>query len=136
MGLKEKRAIEQCKTEKLNEWTEKVESVCGKKLDWNINWDELVKEGYTEYYPGTVDWNFFAPLAESLKSICADKLGKDSFTQKINKVNLTSNRSWSSLEVKIEGDTLHLDADPSYQRDDTYIADYAGRITAALEAAL
>jgi hypothetical protein len=82
------------------------------------------------------DYNFFQPLERALQSICQDDLGRDSFKEKIKKVQITSTRSWSSLEATVEGDTLKIDADPSYERSDGSVNDYSDRIRTTLEAAL
>ena len=136
MGLAEKRIAAAYEKDHFPNWKQKINSVAGYELGFDVNWPELVKEGYGEHYPQTIDWNFFGPLEKSLQSICADQLGKDALKAKIKTVQLSSKRSWSSLEAKVEGDVLSLDADPSYQRDDTAIDDYAQRITSVLEAAL
>ena len=138
MGLQEKRIIAAYQKDKFPGWQKRIAGVCGVELSWDVSWEELVKEAekWGEAYPNTLDYNFFMPLENALKSVCGDDLGKTAFKAKIKKVKIGSTRSWSSLEVKIEGDTLHLDADPTYQRDDSAIADYAQRITGELEKAL
>ena len=133
MGLAEKRVAAAYEKETLPTWKQKINAVAGYELAFDVAMVELVKEGWAEYYPKNIDYNFFAPLEKSLQSICADDLGKEALKSKIKKVQIGSKRSWSSLEVKVEGDTLSLDADPTYQRDDTAIDDYASRITSELE---
>jgi hypothetical protein len=136
MGLAEKRVAAALEKESFPKWKDLVNQSCKLELQYEVKWDELVKEGFAESYPNNVEWNFFTPLAQSLASICADDLGLNAFKDKIKKIKITSTRGWSSLEVKIEGDTLWLDADPSYERTEGSVADYTTRITSALEAAL
>lgn len=136
MGLAEKRIAAAYEKDKFPAWKEKINAIAGYELAFEVNWAELVKEGFPDAYPNTIDYNFFRPLENALKSICADDLGKEGLKEKIKGIRITSNRSWSSMEVKIEGDRLHLDADPTYNRDDSYIDDYAKRIITVLEAAL
>lgn len=136
MGLAEKRVSAAYQKDKFPGWKEKLNALVGYELEYDVNWDELVKEGFLDSYPNTIDYNFFLPLEKSLQSICADDLGRDALKAKIKRISLTSTRGWSSMEVKVDGDRLHLDADPSYNRDDSYVADYAQRITTALESAL
>jgi hypothetical protein len=136
MGLAEKRVAAAYEKDKFPGWKEKLNAVAGYELAFEVNWAELVKEGFLDSYPNTIDYNFFMPLENALKSICADDLGKDALKAKIKGIRITSNRSWSSMEVTIEGDRLHLDADPSYNRDESYIEDYTKRITTVLESAL
>ncbi|WP_224367716.1 hypothetical protein [Hyalangium versicolor] len=136
MGLAERRVAAAYQKDKFPGWKEKINAVAGYELAFEANIDELVKEGFLDSYPNTIDYNFFMPLENALKSICADDLGRDALKAKIKGIKITSSRSWCSLEVKIEGDRLHLDADPSYQRDDSAIGDYTKRITSVLESAL
>lgn len=136
MGLAERRVAAAYQKDKFPAWKQKLTALVGYELAFEVNWDELVKEGFLDSYPNTIDYNFFMPLEESLKSICADDLGRDALKAKIKTVRITSVRGWSSLEAKVQGDQLHLDADPSYQRDDSAIQDYAKRITTTLESAL
>jgi hypothetical protein len=136
MGLAEKRIAAAYEKDSLPTWKKKINSIAGYELAYDVAIPELVKEGYGDSYPKTIDYNFFMPLERSLTSICADDLGKEALKAKIKKIQIGSKRSWSSLEVKVQGDTLSLDADPSYQRDDSAIDDYAKRITAELESNL
>lgn len=136
MGLAEKRAVAAYQKDKFPAWKEKLTQVSGVDLAIDISWDQLAKDGYAAEYDKMFDYNFFVPLERSLQSICQDDLGREGFKEKIKKVQITSTRSWCSLEVKIEGDTLKLDADPSYERTDGSVSSYTERITKALEAAL
>jgi hypothetical protein len=136
MGLVEKRIAAALQKESFPTWTKLVLDAAGSKLEFDIMWEELVKEGYADYYPKNVEYNFFAPLAEALESICSDDLGKEAFASKIKKVSIGSKRGWSSLDAKVEGSTLYLDADPSYGRAKDDCVDYAKKIQQVLENAL
>lgn len=136
MGLAERRVAAAYQKDKFPAWKQKLNEIAGYELTFEVTWDELVKEGFLDSYPNTIDYNFFMPLEGALKSICADDLGRDALKAKIKGVRISSVRGWSSLEVKVEGDRLLLDADPSYNRDDSAIADYTQRITSTLESAL
>ena len=96
----------------------------------------LVKEGFGDWYPKNVGYNFFEPLAAALESICADDLGKDAFAAKIKRISIGSKRSWSSLQCKVEGSTLYLDADPSYGKTKEDCRDYHKQIQQVIENAL
>src|SRR6185503_19160394 len=114
MGLVEKRIAAGLQKNEFAGWKKLVLDACGTKLELDVMWEELVKEGFGDWYPKNVGYNFFEPLAEALESICADDLGKDAFAAKIKRISIGSKRGWSSLECKVEGSTLYLDADPSY----------------------
>ncbi len=136
MGLAERRVAAAYQKDKFPAWKQKLNEIAGYEFAFEVNWDELVKEGFLDAYPNTIDNNFFIPLEASLKSICADELGREALKAKIKGIRITSVRGWSSLEVKVEGDRLLLDADPSYYRDDSCVADYTQQITTTLERAL
>ncbi|MDY7232459.1 hypothetical protein [Hyalangium rubrum] len=136
MGLAEKRAVAAYQKDKFPGWKQKLNEISGIELELDIAWDQLAKEGYSAEYGNMFDYNFFQPLEGALKSICQDDLGRDALKAKIKKVQITSTRSWCSLEAKVNGDTLHVDADPSYERSDGSVTDYTKRITTVLEAVL
>jgi hypothetical protein len=135
MGLAERRISAACQKDNFPGWKEKIEAVAGYPLDFEVSWDELVKPGFLEHYPQTLDYNFFEPLHRSLQSICRDDMGKEALREKIRRIRITSQRSWTSLEARVEGDCLHLDADPSYERSDAAIEAHH-QITKVLEDAL
>ena len=136
MGLVEKRIAAAMQKDSFPVWKKQVLDACKASVEIEVAWDELVKDGYGDSYPQNVEYNFFAPLAEALASICSDDLGKNAFAEKIKKVHVGSKRTWSSLDAKVEGNTLFLDADPSYARTKEDASDYAKRIQTTLENAL
>jgi hypothetical protein len=136
MGLVEKRIAAGLQKEQFPAWKKMVLDVAETKLEFDIMWEELVKEGFGDWYPKNVEYNFFAPLTEALESICADSLGKEAFASKIKKVSIGSKRSWSSLQAKVEGSTLYLDGDPSYAKTADDCREYAKMIQTVLENAL
>jgi hypothetical protein len=137
MGLVEKRIANALQKDSFVGWQKMITDACpGTPIAIEVAWDELVKEGFAEYYPKNVEHNFFGPLAAALRSICSDDIGKQAFAAKIKKINIGSKRSWSSLQAKVEGDTLFLDADPSYAKTEDDARDYAKEIQTTLENAL
>jgi hypothetical protein len=136
MGLVEKRIAAALQKDQFPAWKKMVVDVAGSKLEFDVMWEELVKEGFGDWYPKNVEYNFFGPLSEALESICSDDLGKDAFAAKIKKISIGSKRSWSSLQAKVEGSTLYLDGDPSYAKTADDCRDYAKMIQQVLENAL
>jgi hypothetical protein len=137
MGLVEKRIAAALQKDNFAAWKKSVIDACGAPtLQFDVAWDELVKEGFSDYYPNNVEYNFFAPLAEALESICSDDLGKEAFGAKIKKVHIGSKRGWSSLQTKVENETLYLDSDPSYGKTKDDCRDYAKHIRETIENAL
>ena len=137
MGLVEKRIAAALQKDQFPNWKKMVIDACGlTKLQFEVAWEELVKEGFGDWYPKNVEYNFFGPLTEALESICADDLGKEAFATKIKRVHIGCKRSWSSLQAKVENDTLYLDADPSYAKTKDDARDYAKQIQETIENAL
>jgi hypothetical protein len=136
LGLAEKRKSSEMEAEKFGAWKKMVTDACNVELTYEVGWEDLVREGYAEHYPNVVEWNFFAPLAKALKEICSDDIGKQAFKKSFKKVKITGSGKWSGLEVKISGDTIFLDADPSYNRTQDTIFSDAEQIRKAIEAKL
>jgi hypothetical protein len=136
MGLVEKRIAAALQKDEFPGWKKMVLEAASSKLEFDIVWEELVKEGFADYYPKNVEYNFFAPLADALESVCSDDLGKEAFSSKIKKISIGSKRGWSSLQAKVEGNTLYLDADPSYAKTKDDCRDYGKHIREVLENAL
>ena len=137
MGLAEKRIAAALESDSFPTWKKDVLSKCTDwKVEFEVNWADLVKEGFSEHYPKAVEFNFFGPLKAAVANICIDDMGKSALKDKIKLVKITCQRGWSSLEVKVDGSTLHLDADPSYARTQEDCSSYTGIIQKALEDAL
>lgn len=136
MGLAEKRLVAAFEKDALPRWKERIAAVAGFPFEWQVDYDLLVKPDFLSAYPETLDYNFFLPLEQALQSVCADDLGRDSLRATIKRVKLTSDRPWSSMLARVEGDLLVLDCDPSYERSEAAIAEYTPRITKVLEDAL
>lgn len=136
MGLVEKRIIAAYQKEQFPAWQERLKQLVGAELEYDVAWNEIVKEGFPDAYPATLDYNFFQPLFNALSSICSDDIGTESFRETIRRIKIGNLREWSSLEAKVDGDCLSLDSDPTYERTDGSVQDYSGRIQKVLEAAL
>jgi hypothetical protein len=136
MGLSEKRILATYQGEKFPAWKTKLSEIAGYDLPIEVMWDEIMKEGFADAYPNTIDYNFFSPLEKALQSVASDQIGKDALKAKIKKVKIGSKRPWSGLEVSIDGDALVLDADPTYNRTDGEVGNNTQRISTALESAL
>ena len=96
----------------------------GYNLPLEVNWEQLVKEGFTDSYPQVIDYNFFVPLEKALSDVCVDDMGKDAVKAKIKSITISLNRNWSSIDVKLENGVLNLDADPTYNRAEKDAMDY------------
>ncbi len=136
MGLAEKRINAAYQKDHFPAWKDKINALVQYELEIDVAWDEVVKEGFPDAYPATLDYNFFQPLYNALSSVCSDQIGREALQNAISRVHIGSQRTWSSLEVKVVEDCLELDADPTYERTDSAIQDYSDRILKVLEPAL
>ncbi|NJC28197.1 hypothetical protein [Neolewinella antarctica] len=83
--------------------TERLNAAAGTELTYEINWDELVSEGYTDLYEQ--DWPklYFEPLIAAFTSLSADDIGKTALRDGLKKVvirNTTtcySSTCWASF---------------------------------------
>ena len=84
MGLAEKRAISTLQS-KQPVWQKQIDEVCGFHMELEVKWDTLAVADYAHIYD---QWEtvFMTPFLDTLKSICADQMGKDAFKAKFNKV--------------------------------------------------
>lgn len=120
MGLAEKRAIKTFQEGKFSEFTEKINTIAGKNLEFEVKWDELAEDGMSHLYEDAWTKVYFQPLMDALNNICADDMGKEAIGESLSKVvisNSTSNYSagqWSSFADS----TLTLEHDPTTNMDD------------------
>jgi hypothetical protein len=136
MGLKEKRALAAFQKDRYPNLVREVNAAAGKELEFEVAWAELNKDGWSESFDAGMTYNFFAPLRKAFEAICIDDIGKDAVKTSIRAVKIGSQRNWSSLEVGFEDGVVKLDADPSYNREESCVDDNTQRILAVLEPAL
>jgi len=136
MGLAERRAAAAFEKDRYPALKKEIDAALGRELPIEVAWTELAKDGFQDSYDVAFSSNFFVPLKKAIEAICADDLGKGAFAERVKKVEVLNKRPWSSLEVTLDGTTLRLDADPSYDRDGSCVEDYTKRIVSLLESKL
>ena len=133
MGLAEKRVIKSFQDEKFNQINEEINTIVGKKLEIDVNWESIAEEGMSNMYDEAWSKVYFNPLISALKNICSDDMGKEAISENLDKVVIsniegTSNSSrWSKLNDK----TLVLDHEPITNMD--YEKDRADSLQKELE---
>lgn len=110
MGLAEKRAIQDLTTTKFPQWQKQVQEAAGFPLVLEFKWDTLAVADYAHMYS---DWEtvFITPLVATLRSICADQMGKDALKAKFNKVVCQNTIAchYGEGAISFEGSTIVLD---------------------------
>jgi hypothetical protein len=115
MGLKEKRAVETFKTEKLKGFTDAAEKITGAPLNFDIKWDTFLDqiEGYSdanETFEAYMRNVFFKPLDAALSSICSDDMGRSAIKSALTKIEMFNTGNYSDGSgAHFDGSTLKLD---------------------------
>lgn len=107
MGLAEKRIAKAFQEKNYVELTAEINKLAGKELDFEVNWDTLIKDGQSQFYEDGWTKIYFTPLIESLKAICEDDMGKEAIQESLDKViikdesDISNGNSWSNFENKV-----------------------------------
>ena len=111
MGLAEKRIIKSFEEETLPKLVNEINDIAGKKIEFEVIWDQIAIEGQSHLYEECWPSAYFVPLCNALKSICSDDIGKEAIQGGFDKVvikNETDNcmaKNWCVMENK----TITLD---------------------------
>jgi len=133
MGLAEKRVIKSFQEGTFKELVKKINTVAGKKLAVEVDWDSLAEDGMSHLYEDSWSKVYFEPVITALTSVCADDMGKKAVAGNLNKIVIKneagnfSPRSFSNFENKI----LTLDHKPTSNIDD--VKDRAEKLQEVLE---
>ena len=133
MGLAEKRAISNL-TAKQPEWHKQIQETCGFPMQFEVKWDTLAVDDYAHIYD---QWElvFMKPFLMTLKSICADQMGKDALKAKFNKVVFQNISGTAYGDTSIHFDDNVIVLDHSFANVD-YYDERAKAWTEALEKVL
>jgi hypothetical protein len=76
MGLAERRAVEQFKTERFPEWAASIAEAAGFDVPVEVAWQELAVADYADSYPEFFAEVYFRPLVEALRAVTVDEIGR------------------------------------------------------------
>ncbi|MCF8060599.1 MAG: hypothetical protein K9K67_14955 [Bacteriovoracaceae bacterium] len=133
MGLKERRALEEFKTQSYGNLLNQIKSAAQFEVEVEFNFESLEKNILPDYFAEHVTKVFFTPLINTLNSIAADELGATALKQSLKKIIIQDSNSihisnqWASLKDGV----LTLDHEVSTNVDQ--IVDRTESLTALLE---
>jgi hypothetical protein len=134
-GLKEKRAIKNFQEKSYPKLTKEINSIAGTDVPIEVDWDSIAVDGYSELYEEGFTKVYFTPLADALKGICADDMGKTALKEALKKVVIkNSSDSYSPSNFSFADGVLVIDHSPTSNLADT--KDRTDKIVKLLEDAM
>lgn len=120
MGLAEKRASQEFQDGFFSTWNNSIQSIVGKDIAIEVKWDQLAEDGYSHLYAEAWPKVYFEPIQNALKSICADKMGKDAINSSLKKIEIANEKSNSVADycATFENGTLIIDHLPHTNIDE------------------
>ena len=86
MGLLEKRAAKAFQEGSYKKFTDEINSLAGYTIEFEVNWDSLAVEEYTEMYEEFFSEVYFIPVVNAVKEIVADDMGKAALKETLKKI--------------------------------------------------
>lgn len=124
MGLAEKRAQQEFSEGKLKDFTQEIESIVGRSVEVDMDWDTISEEGMSHMYVEAWSKLYFKTLIKALSEIAVDDIGKQALNESLQKIKIQNANSNSSEKdmATFEDGVLTLDhkpfsnmPDPDYQ---------------------
>jgi hypothetical protein len=119
MGLAERRAIEQFKTDDYPGWQAKIEKAAGFPVPVEVSWEELAVNEYASSYAEFFPKVYFQPLVDALNAITFDELGRTAAREGLKKIIIRNTEEYYSTRGFTFADgVLTLDHQPHTNVDD------------------
>ena len=135
MGLAERRAVEQFKTDDYPEWKAKIDQAAGFDVPVEVAWEELGVVDYAGSYGAFFPMVYFQPMVDALAAITIDEMGRSALREGLTKVVVRNTEQYSSTSgFSFDGGVLTIDHKPYTNVD--YGADRASGLQKLLEAGL
>jgi hypothetical protein len=110
MGLAERRAAEQFKTEQYPEWKRKIDEAAGFEVPVEVSWDQLAVDDYATSYAQFFPKVFFEPLERALAAVAIDQMGKDALKAGLKQIVIkNSGQYYSTSGFSFTGGILTID---------------------------
>jgi hypothetical protein len=123
MGLAERRAIEDFKSNQFNDLVSKIDQAAGFPLPVTVEWAQLTYSGNNIKYPEVWTKVFFTPVIEALKRIGRDEMGKAALKEGVKSVRFQNTKRAYSPGAAISFEQGVIEIDHDYSNVD----DVAGR---------
>lgn len=110
MGLAERRAAEQFKTEQYPEWKRKIDEAAGFEVPVEVSWDQLAVDDYATSYIQFFPKVYFEPLERALAAVAIDQMGKDALKAGLKQIIIkNSDQYYSTSGFSFTGGVLTID---------------------------
>lgn len=90
MGLAERRAVTAVKENDYKTFEAKVKELCGFEVKMTFDWPTIENHKDCVWICENKRYNgyMFDPIAEALKNVCADNMGKDAVKSALKEINM------------------------------------------------
>ncbi len=119
LGLADRRALKKYQDEKLPALKKAINEAAGFSVELDIKWENIARPGEGERYNDDDYWTniYFVPLANALKSIAADEMGKKALKAGLKKVVIDFDEKTAPATnypngLKLEDKTLYMNFTP------------------------
>lgn len=96
MGLAERRAAAQFKTDVFPDWKRQLGEAAGFEINVDVAWDELAVEEFADRYVDLFPKVYFSPLVRALSAITADDMGKEALRGGLNRIVVRNSGDYAS----------------------------------------
>ena len=114
MGLLEKRAVKTFQDGNYKKLTDEINTLAGYTIEFEVNWNSIALEEYTEMYDEGFTKVYFTPIIEALKEITADDMGKQALQEALKKVVIKNEGGfyYASSAYSFKDGVLTIDHQP------------------------
>jgi len=136
MGLQEKRAVANFKTNKYPELKKKIDAAAQHEVLVEVDWDSITQQadGYsTDYYDEAFTKVYFDPLIAAFNNICIDDMGRDALKSVLKKITI---RSTGGRDIVFDKDSGVLDYNYHPVTNVDYVEDRTKEVQGYLESAM
>ncbi len=136
MGLAERRISKEFETNSYPALKKALFDAMGFEVPVEVKWEQMQADGMSHLYMECWRKVYFEPLIATMKSICADAMGKDALKSALKSIAVcNSSDNWSASSFgAFDGGVLKIDSAPCTNVDN--IADRTEALTKLLESKL
>ncbi|WP_108868007.1 hypothetical protein [Aquimarina aquimarini] len=88
MGLAEKRALKTFQEGTYEQLRNKINSIAGYDVEFDINWESLTTNKYSHLWEDTFAKVYFAPIINAFTAITVDDMGKEALKETLTKIKI------------------------------------------------
>src|SRR5262245_13026601 len=96
MGLAERRAAEQFKTEQFPEWQRKLAEAACFDVPIEVAWNELTVDDYASSYSEFFPKVYFEPLVRAVAAVTIDDMGREALKAGLTKIIIKNSGEYYS----------------------------------------